>query len=66
MWIKIEKALKKKGISIYKLSKLTGIPKTTIENYKYKHTNISFINACKMVDALNISLDDIRGDTECN
>lgn len=60
MWENVEKFLKEKGISIYKLSKLTGIPDNTLRNYRSKHSDPSFTNACKIADALDISLDELR------
>lgn len=56
---KIQKIMKNKKISIYKLSKLTGLPWSTIANYK-NGSEISFKNACKIADALGISLDQLR------
>ena len=44
-------------ISIYELSKKTGW--STTNNYKIG-SEISFENACKIADALNISLDQLR------
>ena len=45
---------KKLHISIYELSKKTGW--STTNNYKIG-SEISYKNACKIADALNISLD---------
>ncbi|WP_279293680.1 helix-turn-helix domain-containing protein, partial [Enterococcus cecorum] len=36
MWEKLEKYLTKKQISMYQLSKMTGIPEATINNIKHK------------------------------
>lgn len=60
MWKKVEKILKEKGISVYKLSKMTGIPDNTLRNYRSKKSDPSFTNACKIADALDISLDELR------
>lgn len=60
MWITIENLLKESKISIYQLAKLTKIPDSTLRNYKYKHSEISFKNACKIADALGVSLDELR------
>ena len=60
MWKIVEKFLKEKGISIYKLSKLPGIPDNTLRNYRLKHSDPSFRNASKIADALDISLDELR------
>ena len=59
MWDEIRKIMDKKEISIYKLAKLTGLPWSTIGNYK-NGSEMSFKNACKIADALNISLDELR------
>lgn len=66
MWKNVEKILKEKDMSIYKLSKLTGIPDNTLRNYRSKHSDPSFTNACKIADALNISLDELRDGGEQN
>ncbi len=47
MWNKVEKILKVKGITTYRLSRLSKIPKTTIDNYHYGKAQMSFKNACK-------------------
>lgn len=62
MWDKVEKILKVKGITTYRLSRLSKIPKTTIDNYHYGKAQMSFKNACKIADALHVSLDELRGD----
>lgn len=59
MWNEIRKIMDKKEISIYKLAKLTGLPWSTIGNYK-NGSEMSFKNACKIADALSISLDELR------
>ncbi|RMC48928.1 helix-turn-helix transcriptional regulator [Lactobacillus sp. ESL0228] len=59
MWEMIQKIMDKKKISIYKLSKLTGLPWSTINNYR-NGSEMSFTNACKIADALEISLDELR------
>lgn len=46
-------------ISIYELSKKTGLAWSTIKNYK-NGSEMSFKNACKIADSLNISLDQLR------
>ncbi len=60
LWIKVEKLLKEQQLSVYQLSKLTQISDSTLRNYKYKHSEISFKNACKIADALGVSLDELR------
>lgn len=60
MWKQVEKILKEKNISIYRLSKMTSIPDNTLRSYRLKGSEPSFKNACKIADALNISLDELR------
>lgn len=59
LWIKIEKRIKEQGMSIYKLSKMTGIPNATFYNYR-NGSEPSFKNMCKIADALDVSLDYFR------
>lgn len=60
MWRMVEQILKEKGLTVYKLSKLTGISDNTLRNYRSKHSDPSFNNACKIADALGVKLDDLR------
>lgn len=60
MWDIVEKLLKEKSLTIYRLSKMTGIPDNTLRNYRTKQSDPSFTNACKIADALKVSLDDLR------
>ncbi|PXZ27816.1 helix-turn-helix domain-containing protein [Lactobacillus helveticus] len=60
MWNKVEKILKERSLTIYKLSKMTGIPDNTLRNYRSKKSDPSFTNACKIADALGVSLDNLR------
>lgn len=59
LWGKIEKRIKEQGMSIYKLSKMTGIPNATFYNYR-NGSEPSFKNMCKIADALDVSLDYFR------
>lgn len=59
MWNLINKQLIAKRITLYRLSKLTGISETTLRNYKDGHEP-SFKNMVRIADALNISLDVFR------
>lgn len=59
LWRKIEKRIKEQGMSIYKLSKITGIPNATFYNYR-NGSEPSFKNMCKIADALDVSLDYFR------
>ncbi|MCR1897275.1 helix-turn-helix domain-containing protein [Ligilactobacillus murinus] len=59
MWLKIEKELMRQKISVYRLSKNTGISATTLQNYK-NGIEPSFKNMCKIANALDVSLDYFR------
>lgn len=61
LWNKIKNQLKKQNMTIYHLSKLTGIAQTTFQNYK-NGSEPSFENMVKIADALGVSLDEFRGD----
>ena len=60
MWNVVEKILKERSLTIYRLSKMTGITDNTLRNYRTKQSDPSFTNACKIADALKVSLDDLR------
>ena len=64
MWDEIEKMLKVRHTNIHAFSKVAKISDGTLRNYKYKHSEISFTNACKIADALGVSLDELRGDKD--
>lgn len=50
-----------KNISRYKLSKMTGLGESTLQNIENsKEPNPTFKTMCKIADALEISLDDLR------
>ncbi|WP_236160075.1 helix-turn-helix domain-containing protein [Lactobacillus delbrueckii] len=63
MWKQTIKILKSRGLTVYWLSQQTGIPQTTLGNYR-NGAMPSFANACKIADALGVSLDDLRGGNE--
>ena len=63
-WNKIQKYLNKRGWSLLKLSKISGVPEGTLKEYKFKKTDPSFKNACKVADAVGVSLDELRGDKD--
>ena len=61
LWSKVEIKLKEKGISVYRLSKLTGISHQTLSSLKTgKSKSPSFELMVKIADALDISLDEFR------
>ncbi len=61
LWESVQRELIKRHISIYRLSKITGIKQSTFQNYK-NGSEPSFKNMCKVADVLNVSLDKFRGD----
>lgn len=60
LWNSIQVQLDKQNMTAYRLSKMTGIPLTTIYNYKNDGKEPPFKNMCKIADALNVSLDVFR------
>lgn len=59
-WRRVNEILKKRKISSKKLSEMSGVNFETIQNYRYKNFEPSFKNMCKIADALQVSLDDLR------
>lgn len=59
MWRKLEKILKERGITVYHLSRISGVNDNTLRSYR-NGVEPSFKNVCRIADALNISLDDLR------
>lgn len=50
-----------KGISRYKLSKLSGVKESTLQNIENSNDpNPTFKVMCKIADALDITLDELR------
>lgn len=50
-----------KGISRYRLSKITGIKESTLQNIENSDDpNPTFKVMCKIADALDITLDELR------
>lgn len=64
LWDNVQKVLDEKSISIYRLSKLTGILDNTLYSYSRGISEPSFTNMCKIADALDVSLDVFRGGKE--
>ena len=62
LWQKIDHKLKKRKWTLRKLSNETGINYETIRSYKYQHKEPSFKNVCKISEALNIDLNDLKED----
>ena len=59
-WYVVQKYLNDKKWSLRKLSEISGIPDSTLRIYKFRGSDPSFTNACKIADALDIKLDDLR------
>lgn len=65
MWKKIELELRKREMTIYQLTKLTGVSMSVM--YEFRRGNIkkpSFELMEKIADALNVSMDVFRKDDE--
>ena len=62
LWETVQNQLTKKSMSVYRLSKLTGIPNSTLLSYKNDGVEPTFNNMEKIADALNVSLDEFRSD----
>lgn len=65
MWEKIELELRKREMTIYQLTKLTGVSMSVM--YEFRRGNIkkpSFELMEKIADALNVSMDVFRKDDE--
>lgn len=61
MWDKIEKQLKIKGWSMYRLAKESGVHPSNFSNLKAgRLKEMSWTNMCKLADALEVSLDEFR------
>ncbi|WP_279293659.1 helix-turn-helix domain-containing protein [Enterococcus cecorum] len=55
--------MNQKQISMYRLSKMTGIPEVTINNIKHKRIkSVSFHTVYKISKALEIDLEDLIPD----
>lgn len=65
MWEKIELELRKREMTIYQLTKLTGVSMSVM--YEFRRGNIkkpSFELMEKIADALNVSMDVFRKDED--
>ncbi len=61
MWQKIEALMKERGLNASRLSEVAGINRsflTDLKSGKVKH--LSWKNAVKIADALDVSLDEFR------
>lgn len=61
MWLKIEKILKEKNMTAYRLAKLTGISQQALYLLKVgKRKELSWTTMCKIADALEVDLNEFR------
>lgn len=61
MWLKIEKLLKEKKMSTYRLAQLSGINKATLAHIKSgKVKKPLFETVCKIADALEVDINEFR------
>lgn len=60
LWERIQAQLDKRHVTVYRLSKLTGIPSNTLYEYKNNSVQPMFNNMVKIADALDVSLDVFR------
>ena len=60
LWNSIQIQLDKQKITVYRLSKMTGIPMNTLYSYKNWGKEPPFKNMCKIADALDVNLDVFR------
>lgn len=57
----LERIRKEKSISRYKLAKLSGVGESTLQMIENNHNpNPTFKTMCKIADALNVTLDELR------
>lgn len=65
MWKKIEKEMKKQGLTKYRLAKLMGVDNSLLSAFQNgKIQKPSFELMEKIADALNVSMDIFRKDDE--
>lgn len=62
LWSRIQYFLDKKEWSQSKLSVESGIPTSTLDNYKFNNVDPTFKKVCKIADALGVTTDELRGD----
>lgn len=61
MWVKIEKILKEKNMTTYRLAQLSGINKATLAHIKSgKVKKPLFETVCKIADALDVDINEFR------
>lgn len=62
LWKLVQKQLDEQSMSIYRLSKITGILDNTLYSYSRGVSEPSFRNMEKIADALGVSLDEFRSE----
>lgn len=61
LWEQIQHQLDKKSWSVYRLTKEADLSQNLLYEFKSGRSNdLSFTSVCKIADALDISLDDLR------
>lgn len=61
MWSTVENKIRESGLSIWQAGKKAGLGENTLYEMKSgRIKDMKFSTACKIADALNISLDDLR------
>lgn len=61
LWEKIEKILKEKNTTAYQVAKKANVNVSMLYSLKNgDKKDISFMNMCKIADALEVSLDEFR------
>ena len=60
LWSKIQTQLDKNDMSVYQLSKLSGIPSNTLYQYKNNGVQPTFKMMCRIADVFDVSLDIFR------
>lgn len=59
--LNLKRIRKEKGLSRYQLAKMAGLRDSTLQNIENREDpNPTFKTMCKLADALEISLDDLR------
>lgn len=65
MWKKIEREIKKRGLTQYRLSKMIGVSPSVLTDLKNgRNKKPSFELMEKIADALNVSMDIFRKDDD--
>lgn len=60
LWQAVDLELKKRKWTLRKLANESGINYETLRSYRYRGSEPTYTNMCKIADALHVSLDDFR------